>query len=564
MSWRAWRMRVRRVHAPRVHLQSVALLLLLALSGARAWDAFTEHRSFDEHVRKSVQETAREAGGSLARLVQTYQLSLIYRSIAPITSRLAEDTPDARARFLRVATHPGTPEWCEMQMKGVPCEEGPARYVFHIDLRSGTWSATGPISPEVGRWIRDSVTYEATHEYKPSWELAALDTSIAGVPHVVAYRVSFDSAGRPATANGLEVDIPRAARQAFRRVFAVNPLLTSPITGGLPNDSLYVVDVVGHGGTPFFHGGMGRAATDIVSVPAPRTWDFGNYAIELALTPRFAASLGNVVGHRRTVVTTYVLFALSALLILFSIAQSRREYQLAQLREAFVGNVSHELRTPLAQIRIYAEALQFDYVRGEAARASALGIISNEAVRLTHLIENVLSYTRASRAALSVPITPVEIAPVLGDVVRRFEPLATRAGVDVELSIDGAPSAMGERGAIDQIVTNLVDNATRYAAGGGSVCVHAERENGSVRIVVEDHGPGIPAADRERVWERFVRLDGARDVPGAGIGLTVVSELTAAMGGRAWVEDATPRGARFVIELRSADAMDDTPSTRHR
>lgn len=539
----------------RSHVQSGALLLLLVVSAALAWDAYAQHRSFDEHVRGSVRETAREAAGSLARIAQSYELSLLYRSIAPITGHLTDDTPDARQRFLRLATRTATPAECARQMSGMPCEGGPARYVFHIDLRTGALSATSSVAPLVERWIRDSVTYEALHDYKPSWELAALDTGIGGAPHVVAYRVSFDGSGRAATANGMEIDTRRAAAQAFRRVFKVSPLLTSPVASGSPNDSLYVVEVRAADGTVLFRGGEGRAATDFVRVPAPRSWDFGDYAIRLALTPRFAASLGDVVGHTRTVATTYVLLALNALLILFAFAQTRREQQLAQLRESFVGNVSHELRTPLAQIRIYAEALQFDYVRGTDARANALGVISGEAVRLTHLIENVLSYTKSRRAALAISVRPLDVVPVLEDVVRRFGPLALRAGVAVHLAVDGSPVALGERGAIDQIVTNLVDNATRYAARGQSVCVRAARADDRVRISVEDRGAGIPPRDRDRIWQRFVRLDTARDVPGAGIGLTVVAELTEGMGGRVWVEDAEPHGARFVVELRGGDGV---------
>ena len=139
--------------------------------------------------------------------------------------------------------------------------------------------------------------------------------------------------------------------------------------------------------------------------------------------------------------------------------------------------------------------------------------------------------------------------------MRRFEPLALRAGVAVHVAAEDMPIALGERGAIDQIVINLIDNATRYAARGQSVCVRVARVGDRVRIAVEDRGAGIPPRDRERIWQRFVRLDTARDVPGAGIGLTVVAELAEAMGGRAWVEDAEPHGARFVIELRRGDAV---------
>lgn len=522
------------------------------MSCALAWDGYTEHRSFNEHVRRSVAETAREAAGSLARLAQNYELSLVFRSIAPITSHLTDDSPDARARFLRTATQTVPAPWCTSG-SDMPCERGPASYVFHIDFRTGGWNATQSIDPTVRRWIRDSVTYEATHEYKPSWELAALDTTIAGTPHAVAYRVAFDRDGRPATANGMEIDIPRAAKQAFYRAFALSPLLTSPVAQGQRNDSLYVVDVVGGGGRLLFHGGAGPVGSEGVMVHGLRGTDFGKYDVHLSLRPRLTNALGDIVGHARTVATTYVLFGLCVILIAFSIAQARREYQLARLREAFVANVSHELRTPLAQIRIYAEALQFDYVRGAEARTSALGIISNEAVRLTNLIENVLTYTRASRGTIQLPAAPVEIAPVLADVVRRFEPLAERAGVAIELCVEGEPVAVGERAAIDQIVTNLVDNAVRYASATECISVRASADDGQVRIAVEDRGPGIAPRDRLRIWERFVRLDAARGVPGTGIGLAVVTDLATAMNGRAWVTESAPHGATFIVELPRAD-----------
>lgn len=535
----------------RLRAQSVALLLLLAVSCALAWDGYTEHRSFNEHVRRSAAETAREAAGSLARLAQNYELALVFRSIAPITSHLSEDTPDARARFLRTATQTATGPWCASG--GMPCEQGPALYVFHINFRTGGWNATRSIDPALRRWIHDSVTYEATHEYKPSWELAALDTTIAGMPHVVAYRVAFDAEGRPATANGMEIDIPRAARQAFSRAFALSPLLTSPVAQGQRNDSLYVVDVIGGGGRLLFHGGTGAVGSDGVMVHGLRGTDFGKYDVHLSLQPRLTDALGDIVGRARTVTTTYVLFGLCVILIAFAIAQARREYQLARLREAFVANVSHELRTPLAQIRIYAEALQFDYVRGAEARTSALGIISNEAVRLTHLIENVLTYTRASRGSIQLPAAPVEIVPVLTDVARRFEPLAARAGVAIDVCVEGAPVAVGERAAIDQIVTNLVDNAVRYAPMTDRVVLRAHAEDGQVLIAVEDRGPGIARRDRLRIWERFVRLDAARGVPGTGIGLAVVTDLATAMNGRAWVTESVPHGATFIVELPAAD-----------
>jgi two-component system phosphate regulon sensor histidine kinase PhoR len=217
-----------------------------------------------------------------------------------------------------------------------------------------------------------------------------------------------------------------------------------------------------------------------------------------------------------------------------------------------MANVSHELRTPLAQIRIYAEALLYGYVRSEAAHDNAVSVIAGETVRLVHLVDNVLRYARSGRAVHDLTIAPVEVAPVLEGVARRLEPTATRAGIALAVQVDGSPVAMADRGALDQIVGNLVDNAMRYAVGTERVLLRADRADGVVRVIVQDHGPGIAARDRERIWDRFVRLDEAADIPGTGIGLAIVRALTIAMDGTATVTDSAPRGATFVIELPAA------------
>lgn len=534
----------------RLRAQHVALLLLLAASAALAWDSYEEHRTFAVHTQVTARQTATEAAGSLIRLTNAAEVMTLQHALAPITGNVEDDTPAARARFASIATHPVTPEWCSMY--DAPCAHGPARYVFHVDLRTHVWSASDSVDAAVRRWIQDSVTYEATHEYRPGWQLAALDTRIAGRTHVVAYRVAFDAAGRPATANGLEVDVPVAARQAFARAFELTPLLTTPVLQGAPNARLYTVDVTADGGQSYFRGGESRHTADDATVAGTPTWDFGTYTVRLGLTPRFRAALDAAAGQPRSMAVTYVLFALCAVLIAFAIAQARREYELARLRESFMANVSHELRTPLAQIRIYAEALLYGYVRSEAAHDNAVSVIAGETVRLVHLVDNVLRYARSGQAMHDLTLAAVDVAPVLEGVARRLEPTATRAGIALAIQIDGVPVAMADRSALDQIVGNLVDNAVRYAAGTERVILRAEASGGIVRILVEDHGPGIPARDRERIWDRFVRLDEAADVPGTGIGLAIVRALTTAMGGTARVTDTDPRGATFVIELPAA------------
>jgi signal transduction histidine kinase len=121
----------------------------------------------------------------------------------------------------------------------------------------------------------------------------------------------------------------------------------------------------------------------------------------------------------------------------------------------------------------------------------------------------------------------------------------------IDATVGTACVVQGSRTALHQILTNLVDNALKYGPEGQTVRIDAGRDNGSVRLSVEDEGPGVPETERTRIWEPYRRLptDVTGHVRGTGIGLAVVAELAAALGGRAWVEDGDPRGSRFVVEL---------------
>ena len=120
--------------------------------------------------------------------------------------------------------------------------------------------------------------------------------------------------------------------------------------------------------------------------------------------------------------------------------------------------------------------------------------------------------------------------------------------------IDESAPALIDAAAYRQIVLNLLENAVRYGPPGQTVTVRVERVTSGARLVVEDEGPGIPIADRERVWAPFVRLTSQHHAStGTGIGLAVVRDLTTRHGGRAWVDRAQSGGARFVVELPSED-----------
>jgi len=236
------------------------------------------------------------------------------------------------------------------------------------------------------------------------------------------------------------------------------------------------------------------------------------------------------------------------------IRQLRHERALAALRSDFVSRVSHELRTPLTQIRMFAETLLLDRVRSEEERRKSLEIIDREARRLGHLVENILQFSRGERGGVRLDLRPHDLAALVQDAVEGFQPLARRARATLESDVPAHLIATVDENAVRQILLNLLDNAAKYGPEGQRIRVGALGENGLCRLWVEDQGPGIPAHERERVWEPFRRLTRVEDaaIAGTGIGLSVVRELAILQGGACWVEEAPGGGARFVVELRSA------------
>jgi signal transduction histidine kinase len=250
------------------------------------------------------------------------------------------------------------------------------------------------------------------------------------------------------------------------------------------------------------------------------------------------------------------LLGLTAGLLLVAFTQLRREHELAGLRADFVSSVSHELRTPLAQIRLFSETLLLGRVRSEAEGRRSLEIIQQESRRLSHLVENVLYFSRTERGAQAVAPAPARLADLAAEAVETFLPLARSAHAALRLDVTSDVHAPVDAGAFRQILLNLFDNAVKYGRAGQTIVVTVGRRGSDAAISVDDEGPGVPPEARERIWRPYARLESASAsaVAGAGIGLAVVRELVALHGGQAQVESAPGGGARFIVTLPGAGA----------
>ena len=527
---------------PAIHIG--VLLLVLAGTAVLAIEAYLSHQSYAERARAASHDLAFEAGANLSRWAEQ---RLIYNQMlyfTPVPSRESYDTPKRRASFSEMALAPAK-EGCESGM----CPAGPARTTFHFDLRTGSWETTGaPIDSAAARLIRDSISDEALHRYQKAWELAVLAVPSGGQTHLVFYRVAWDSAGKPAAVNGLELDMPRVAREMFSRTLSQGALLASAQTHGRPNNALFSVRVVTKDGTEYLEAGPKADVAPTIAEYSKGEGGFGPYLVQIGLSPVLRAEAAS--GREDTrFVRTLLAFAASVILIVIAIAQTRRENTLARLRESFVASVSHELRTPLAQIRLYSEMLQMGFVRNQSEHIAAVQVIVHEAGRLTYLIENVLTYSRASRHELRLEVSPVDVEGVLTELTRTVGPLASTAGVAFRTDADHGLVVTADRAALLQVLVNLIDNAVRHGTGGTQVVLSARRTGSTVQFLIDDCGPGVPRRDRERIWRRFVRLEGRTRSTGSGIGLSVVAELVQGMNGRVWVTVSPMGGARFVVEL---------------
>jgi signal transduction histidine kinase len=208
----------------------------------------------------------------------------------------------------------------------------------------------------------------------------------------------------------------------------------------------------------------------------------------------------------------------------------------------FVADASHELRSPLASIRQTAEVAKAHpdaLPDGELADA-----VLEEGARMQRLVEQLLLLTRTDEGAVALSPRDVDLDDLALDEARRF-----RDGIEIDTSGVCPARLRGDGPALAQVVRNLVDNAVRHATS--RVVVAVREDEGDVELVVEDDGRGIPDAEREHVFERFVRLDEARarDAGGSGLGLAIVREIVRAHGGTVGVSSSAAGGARFVVRL---------------
>jgi two-component system, OmpR family, phosphate regulon sensor histidine kinase PhoR len=227
-----------------------------------------------------------------------------------------------------------------------------------------------------------------------------------------------------------------------------------------------------------------------------------------------------------------------------------------EMRADFVANASHELRTPLAALSGFIETLQGTAREDAKARARFLAIMQEQARRMARLIDDLLSLSRIEQNAHRRPDTPVDVVPIVGQVVDGLETLARDRGVGVHVDAAASLMVLGDHDELLRVFENLVENALKYGAPGKRVEISMRQGLSpegvtEAQIAVRDHGPGIAPEHVPRLTERFYRVDvtESRAQGGTGLGLALVKHILNRHRGRLSIESVLGAGATFTVHL---------------
>jgi signal transduction histidine kinase len=539
----------------RPSIMAVLLGLALVLIGVLALQAYRAEEFHQDTAGTILQDYAELGAEELASRV-TQQID--YYGATPLLSYLGQSLArDSDAPL-------PTPE----DLLAEPRLRQAARMAvafFVIDLRDGedgVMGVGGTVVRETQRWVSDTVLADIGATSGEDWRFRTLFGSAEGEGEgpVIMYTVAGDP-GEPIAAFGVLTTVA-ALGVAIDEAVHRRSILPTALTRGAA-DSATAEIVSAPGGRTVYRSSIQYPSAYVATVPvAPH---LGGMTVTVTIAPAMANTLIIGGAPTRRLPMLIALFALGVAMIVAAMVLWRREQTLARLRIDFVSGVSHELRTPLAQIRMFAETLQLGRVRSESERRRSLEIIDQETRRLTHLVENLLYFSRSESNASRVEGEPCDLGPVVSETVNNFAPLAAARNCEIDMTVESGTIAWADPDAIRQMVLNLLDNAVKYGPDGQVIRVVVEVVDGGPRVVVEDQGSGIPASQRASVWQRFWRSEGhhASAISGTGIGLAIVKELAELQGARVWTEPGDGGGARFVIswpsQLKAEEAGTSAP-----
>jgi len=402
------------------------------------------------------------------------------------------------------------------------------------DVLALAWRGGGGPEDDAFRRLLVERIYPDLSLGEPFDELRHLHKVYGGQSYLISYSLRTNAA-HPYLVVAWH-DVPRIVHEVLPRLFA----------DAAGSSRVNVIDEDGR----VVFGPPLRGGEFTVGRPFPTTL----YNWRLQVTLASAQELGARVERRR--VLEMLMVGLSCVVVIAGMAvviiAAERERRLSALKSDFVANVSHELKTPLSLVRMFGELLLSGRVASDDKRREYLQIIVNESERLTALIENVLDFAKFERGKSAFEFHEGDVGQAVARAADVYRYRAEREGVEVEVSVDPKlPVTMFDERALELLLMNLLDNALKYAKDGKRVLIEVRSAKNGLEIRVIDKGPGIPASERRRIFDRFVRgsAGAEKQVRGSGIGLALVKHIAESHGGKAWVESEIGEGSTFIVTL---------------
>jgi len=251
----------------------------------------------------------------------------------------------------------------------------------------------------------------------------------------------------------------------------------------------------------------------------------------------------------------YIFILIAVLLVFglfFSLHTVNNELNLSRMKSYFMSTVSHEFKSPLTSIRQMAEMLVRERVPTKERKVKYYTTILQQSERLSHLIDNILDFTKMEEGHKVFRFEQADIVTVVRDVVELFREITTGSEFQINLKISNdLPKIIFDREAIEQVVYNLIDNAFKYSLESKVIDIRLFREDDHIVFSIKDYGVGIRKEDREKIFSRFYRAgeELSQNVKGSGIGLAIVKQIVAAHHGEITVESSPGKGSKFSVKL---------------
>lgn len=227
-----------------------------------------------------------------------------------------------------------------------------------------------------------------------------------------------------------------------------------------------------------------------------------------------------------------------------------------KMRRDFVANVSHELRTPLSAIHGYAETLLEGALEDPELAREFVQVMFRHSTRLSQLVADLLDLSKLESPDFALELTPIPLASLVRGVMSMVEQAANAKGVSMTLlAEEPILPVLGHESMLEQVVTNLLDNAIKYTPSGGHTTITlSQADEETVQVAITDTGMGIPPKHLPRLFERFYRVDKSRsrEMGGTGLGLSIVKHIVQSHGGNIWVESEVGQGTTFTFTLQVA------------